>query len=308
MQFSVPILFIIFKRKEVALKSFERIRQIKPLKLYIAGDGARQGMAGEGKMVEATRQAIIDAIDWPCEVKTLFRQDNLGCGLGVYSAIEWLFKNEEFGIILEDDCIADFSFFHYVAELLDRYKDDNRIGMIAGFNQVTSYTPENSYCFSKYAACWGWATWRRAWNNMDLNMDFRKSRLRDVLANRGYMGKDCRRWLYQIREIDTNHVSAWDWQWFFSLASQNQLCIFPQVNLVSNIGDDGEATHTAFSEININSHSLSFPLLHPKYVVPDVRFDEAFFRTGNTARRRLLRILPYGLKQNIKKVLSSINK
>lgn len=306
MQYSVPILFVIFKREDVALKSFERIRQVRPSKLYIAGDGPREGIAGENKMVEDTRRAIIDAIDWPCEVKTLFRQENLGCGMGVYSAIEWLFNNEECGIILEDDCIADSSFFQYVAELLERFKDDSRIGMIAGFNQVTSYTPANSYCFSKYAACWGWATWRRAWANMDLKMDFRNNKLKDVLLNRGYLGRDCSRWRYQIKEIDAKHVSAWDWQWFFSLASQNQLCIFPQVNLVSNIGNDEEATHTAFSEISIKSQALNWPLNHPNYIVPDMKFDKAFFRTGNTARRRLLRCLPHGLKQRIKKVISSI--
>ena len=130
--YRIPILFVFFRRKEVALKSFEQIRKVQPQKLYLACDGARTNVTGEKEDIDATRQAILAAVDWPCDVHTLFQKQNLGCGKGVYTAINWLFTNEEQGIILEDDCIANNSFFIYTEELLGRFSHDNRIGMIAG--------------------------------------------------------------------------------------------------------------------------------------------------------------------------------
>ena len=209
--YDIPILFIIFRRKDVALQSFERIRRVQPSKLYIACDGARANVKGEKELVESTRKAIIDSIDWDCEVYTKFQTENLGCGIGVYTAINWFFNNEEEGIILEEDCVANSSFFIYVKELLERYGNDERIGMIAGTNPIKNIYMHDSYCFSKYAACWGWATWRRSWKNMKLNLDFLNEHKKDVLLNRGFIGKDVSRWAYQLKLINNNRVSAWDW-------------------------------------------------------------------------------------------------
>lgn len=299
--YKTPILFVIFCRKDIALKTLAAIRKAKPSKMYIACDGARQHVEGEAAIVEATRQAVLKAIDWDCEVHTLFQKENLGCGPGVFTAINWLFENEEQGIILEDDCIADETFFPYVAELLDRYRTDDRIGMIAGSNQISAgYPMPYSYCFSKYAACWGWATWRRAWKNMDIGMNFLKDHYNDILVNRGYLGREKGRWTYQLQMIHRNRVSAWDWQWYFSLASQNQLCIFPQHNLISNIGNDAQATHTSYATIYMQSHSLDFPLRHPQYVLPDSEFDYRFHKADNTWAAIIKRNMPYSLKNFIK--------
>ena len=299
--YTVPILFVIFRRKDAALQSFARIRDAKPARLYIAGDGPRPGVDGEAEQVEQTRKAVMDAIDWPCEVKTLFRDCNIGCGQGVYTAINWFFEHEERGIIIEDDCVLQPSFFPFAEELLERYKDDERIGMIAGTNPLGEVAVTESYLFSKYAACWGWATWRRAWNKMDIGMSFLSSKKEDVIANRG-CGNERNRWLYQIGMIAKGRVSAWDWQWYFSLAAQNQLCIFPKANLVSNIGDDEMATHTAFSSIRRDGKHIAFPLVHPEFVMPSVSFDKALHRDGNTTAAWLKRHLPYHLKQQIKKL------
>ena len=132
--YKIPILFVIFNRPEIARKSFESIRKRKPQKLYIACDGARSNKPGEIEIVEKTRKTILDAVDWDCEVKTLFQKDNLGCGRGVYTAISWLFENEEKGIILEDDCVVNSSFFLFMEHILEKYKEDQRIGMVAGSN------------------------------------------------------------------------------------------------------------------------------------------------------------------------------
>lgn len=108
--YNIPILLIIFKRKNVALKTLESIKTAKPAKLYISGDGARPNVKGEKEKVEETRKAVLEAIDWECDVKTLFSENNQGCCDGVYNAINWLFENEEYGIIVEDDCMLKASF------------------------------------------------------------------------------------------------------------------------------------------------------------------------------------------------------
>lgn len=305
--YNIPILFIIFNRPDIASKSFLKIKEARPSKLYIAQDGARQDSPGENDIVLKTRKIILDMIDWQCEVKTLFQEQNLGCGKGVFTAISWLFQNEDIGIILEDDCVVSNSFFQFMEEMLTKYKDDQRIGMVAGSNLINSYREnKTSYFFSRYKSCWGWGSWKRAWANMDIDMNWRKDYCDDVICNSGYYSKGKSKWNYQLKCIDNNFVSAWDWQWFFTLSSQNQLCIYPAKNLVSNIGNDSNATHTSFGSITHKSHELDFPLVHPKYICPNKTFDAAFWNVENTFKNRILRMLPLKTKKILKQIIFSI--
>ena len=166
--FNTPILLIIFKRKDTALKVLETIKEVKPKKLYIAADGWRN----EEEKIKCidTREAVLKAADWECEVKTLFQDKNLGCCNGVSKAITWFFDNEEQGIILEDDIIAENSFFYYCEKLLDYYKDNEQIMHIAGDSPLDRKVGEASYYFATVQHCWGWASWRRAWKYYDSTM------------------------------------------------------------------------------------------------------------------------------------------
>lgn len=305
--YKIPILFIIFKRKNIALQSFEQIKKIRPMRLYIAGDGARNNTVGEDVMVEETRQAVLDAIDWDCEVKTLFQKKNLGCCMGVYTAINWLFENEEQGIIIEDDCIMRNSFFPFVEQMLERYADDSRIGMIDGANYLTNIEVPYSYGFSRYKSTNGWATWRRAWKLMDLDMSWRKTVFADsIIRNMGYKAKDIRYWKYRLKAVDLNDVSAWDWQWYFTLAANNMLGIYPKHNLTTNIGFGAGATHTSEKSMPacyISHKDLEFPLKHPQYIVPYKPFEEAFYHNNNTLFNRIKQCFPFWFKNIIKKIV-----
>lgn len=306
--YQVPILLIIFRRKSVALQSLERIRKIQPAKLYIAGDGARSHVKDEQEAVEETRKAVLDAIDWPCDIHTLFQEQNLGCSKGVYTAINWLFENEERGIILEDDCMMQESFFPFVEELLERYKNDERIGMIDGANYIKEVSIPDSYGFSRYKATNGWATWRRAWKNMDLNMDWRQTPYADsIIANMGYRSRDIKYWQYRINVVDHNDVSAWDWQWYFTLAAHNQLGIYPCCSLQSNIGFGEGATHTSNGktpDYYFTDKEIEFPLRHPKYVVPYTPFEKGFYNQNNTLYTNLMKYLPIPIKMWLKKTFN----
>jgi hypothetical protein len=297
---------VIFKRKDTALKSFESIKKVKPSKLYIGGDGPRNNQ-GEILLVSETRKAILDSVDWDCEIHTLFQKSNLGCSIGVFTAINWLFDNEENGIIIEDDCVMRDSFFPFVKDLLLRYKNDSRVGMICGANYTSNTSIPDSYVFSRYKSCHGWATWKRSWKLMDLKMEWRNSKYKDsIIRNMGYKSKDVRYWKYRLKAIDLNDVSAWDWQWYFTLAANNMLAICPEYNLTSNIGFGEGATHTSQNRIPnmfLSHQDISFPLRHPQYVVPYQPFEKAFYHSNNTLYNRIKQLFPFAFKNMIKKLL-----
>ena len=128
-----------------------------------------------------------------------------------------------------------------------------------------------------------------------------------IIKNMGYEGVDVRYWKYRLKAIDAQFVSAWDWQFFFSQAAQNQLTVYPKVSLISNIGFGKGATHTSFNsnaDEYLTSKELEFPLQHPKYVVPDYQFDKRFYKNNNTLYNRINQLIPFGLKRRIKKLLT----
>ena len=165
------VLLVIFNRPETTQVVFEAIRKAKPPRLYVAADGPRTEVPSDAKKCKEARE-IINQVDWDCEVKTLFREKGLGCGLGPSSAFTWFFEHEEDGIILEDDCLPSQSFFWFCEELLERYRHDNRVMHIGGNNFLNGWQKDRdySYYFSNSGHIWGWATWRRAWKLFDFNI------------------------------------------------------------------------------------------------------------------------------------------
>ena len=285
------VLFIIFNRPHETGAVFRAIRTARPLRLYIAADGPRDGRKGEAELCAEARRIATD-IDWPCEVQTKFRERNLGCRHGPATAIDWFFENEEEGIILEDDCVPSASFFPYCAELLEHYRDDPRIMCISGDNPRTSTDAlPTSYVFSHYPLIWGWATWRRAWQLYDANLSnwpaFRDSgRLRLIADHEAFE----KYWSEIFDRTSGQLVDYWDYQWTFSCWLHGGLTCVPSINLVSNIGFGPDATHTfdvTDSRARLQTNELDFPLVHPEFVRCDVGADlslcEALF--GAALRR-----------------------
>lgn len=263
-----PILFLIFNRPDTTAKVFEAIRQAKPPKLYIAADGPREGRTGEADLCEQTRQVAL-AVDWECEVNTLFRTQNLGCKIAVSSAINWFFEHELEGIILEDDCLPTIDFFRFCDELLEKYRDDPRIGSITGDNFISSHwMPDESYYFSKFPHIWGWATWRRAWDYYDVSLSewpkLGKKFLKEKVFPRNL--KATKYWHSILNKVYEKEIDTWDYQWSFTCLKNDWICCIPKKNLVSNIGFGPNATHTTNPEnklSRIEISKLDFPLSHP---------------------------------------------
>lgn len=269
----VPVLFVIFNRPEQACKAFEPIRQYRPERLYLAADGPRKEREGESELCEQTRKLIVGSIDWPCEVKTLFREENVGCGQGVSEGITWMFEEEEYGMIVEDDCVLSSDFFSVCEELLFRYKDDERIAQINSCNPKFCGCETNSYYFITYPAIWGWATWARAWKNMDYQLKswqnikqliFKRFPFQEALIHYYFWSK-----LY--RQIEKGQIlKIWDAQWSVNVFMNHKLCIALPANLVVNCGLGGEsATNCKDPDSPMKKlyyGKVNFPLVHPSGV------------------------------------------
>lgn len=281
-QLNVPILFLIFNRPDTTERVFAEIKKVKPQKLFVASDGPRKNKVGEKELVEKTRRMVLDMIDWECEVKTLFRDENLGCKVAVSSAIDWFFENVEAGIILEDDCLPDQSFFRYCGELLEKYKDDERIMIISGDNfQDNAKYGDGSYYFSKNINIWGWATWRRSWKKYDVNMqtypDFRKSNKINSISSRLLIQ---RFWISIFDAMFAGKIDTWDYQWVYAIWANNGLSISPNINLISNIGFRNDATHTkgeGHKFANMKTVSLD-RIKHPGMITRNMVADEIFYK------------------------------
>ena len=240
MTISTPaVLLLAFNRPEEARRVFEKIRLAKPRKLYLACDGPREGRIGEIEAVKKVR-ALANQVDWPCEVKTRFLEKNLGCGRAVSSAIEWFLNDAGEGIILEDDCLPTPAFFRFCSVMLDRYRHDERVGVIAGSNMAPEVKLEHDFGFSRLVACWGWATWRRTWDNYQLVP--RKIEFNEI-GNNLYDTKSFHYLESSLQRIRSGDIHTWDYQLLVQLLRANQLTIFPRKNLVLNIGFCGSGTH-----------------------------------------------------------------
>jgi hypothetical protein len=266
-----PILFLVFNRPETTARVFAAIRAARPAQLFVAADGPRPARTGEDERCRQVRQ-IATAVDWPCELVTLLRDGNLGCKCAVSSAIDWFFSQVSEGIVLEDDCLPDPSFFAYTSELLAYHRDDTRVMSISGDNFVSeTWQPAESYYFSAFTHIWGWASWRRAWASYDVTMADWPSQRDAGLMQRVFPGARCAQahWTRLLDRVARGEIDTWDYQWAYATWKSRGLSCLPSVNLISNIGFGPGATHTLDAEgqlANLPRGSLPFPLRHPASV------------------------------------------
>jgi hypothetical protein len=272
--FNTPILFLIFNRPDTTEKVFEKIRELKPKNLYIAADGPRN----EGEIIKCNvvKNIVLNNIDWDCNLKTLFREKNLGCKYAVSSAIDWFFDNVEEGIILEDDCLPHSSFFDFSTLMLNLYRDNPKIMHISGDN-FSNIEINESYFFSKYAHIWGWATWKRAWNYYDVDIPDWPNKKLSLLSTVFKKSKTQQTYWRKIFDsVYNNQVNTWDYQWNYACFKQNGLAITPKVNLISNIGFTNNATHisknTPFADLQ--TYNLEQPYINPKSKSLNIKNDE----------------------------------
>lgn len=296
----IPVLVLAFNRADHVSEAMKAIREYKPERLYLECDGPRAHKYGELEAVEATRKAMLDIVDWPCEFKTLFREENLGCANAVYGAISWFFENEEYGIICEDDIVLSLDYFRLCEDLLPRYANEERIMCISSQNLSYRKDIDNTYVYSYRPSCWGWATWARAWRKMDMSMSAVPSLTYGFITKKlGLFEGLMLMRTYRKGYKHLDNFSSWAYRWDLSVLVNNGLVIVPGVNLSINIGMKGGVHYEKkdadpYSDLKIGQ--IDWPLKYnDTFVVDKVqsKYDENDFRR--------LRII--GLKKKIKKLL-----
>lgn len=288
MSLITPVALLIFNRPELTEQVFEAIRQAKPKKLLVVADGPR--FLEEAEKCNNAR-AVINKVNWDCEVLTNFSKINLGCKNRVSSGLDWVFSEVEEAIILEDDCLPAPSFFNFCQTLLEYYRYDKRVMHISGDNFQNSRKSNNfSYYFSKYSHVWGWASWRRAWKYYDVGMqtwsELEKISMINSMCESIY---EQRYWNNIFENVFNGVIDTWDYQWLYACWSQSGLSILPNSNLVSNIGFGPDATHTK----NKSSPSRSsvtdiWDIKHPKFIIRDRKADDYTFDShygGNNIKK-----------------------
>lgn len=298
-----PIILLIFNRSETTRRVFNLVKKIQPKMLFVIADGPRLDRAGESEKCTLTRKVVSD-IDWDCKIFKNYSDVNLGCAKRVSSGLEWAFSIVDRAIILEDDCIVDPTFFEFSDKLLADYLDSSHIMSICAQNvQFKRQRTKCSYYFSLYQHCWGWATWRRAWQHFDFEMSLwpqvrDNNLLLDILEN----PRAVKYWTNIFQSTYVGKIDSWYYRWMFACWMQNGLSILPSKNMVSNIGFGADATHTKTSEKNsqhaaMATYGMSFPLLHPPQIVrhhqadrfeQNTLFDPSYV---TRASNKLLRVL-----------------
>lgn len=284
---NVPVAFFVFNRPDVAEQVFARIAEARPTDLLLIADGPRSDHPADREQCEEVR-SVISRVNWPCRVETNFSEVNLGCGRRISSGLDWVFGLHEAAIILEDDCLPSPSFFGYCAELLERFRNDERVGTISGCNLGTPHDAANAdYCFSRYPVLLGWASWRRVWRDYDFAVkSFDKSVFSELYADEKIAAYAASR----VEAARQGTLDTWDYQFWYTLLTRSQLTVIPTVNLIRNLGfGRPDASHTTYDHPlgNLSLRDVALPLRHPRHIIPSRRADgvvEAFARQLATAQ------------------------
>jgi len=278
-----PVAMIFFNRPETLARVFARVAAARPPKLFLIADAPRPHHPTDAARCAAAR-AVVERVDWPCEVVRDYAPENLGCGMRPATGLTNVFAQVDRAIVLEDDCVPDPSFFPFCDEILERYRNDERIAHVAGnnFQQGRRYG-DASYFFSRHNICLGgWATWARAWQPFDMELKawpaLRETRWLEYIVGEPRGAAHWRR-IFDLAHAAGKQATYSDYQWTFACWLQNGLAVIPNTELCQNIGFGDDATHTFGNDSPWRverTEPVTFPLRHPPAIMPDAEADLAF--------------------------------
>jgi hypothetical protein len=274
-----PVVIIVFNRPDETRQVFEKIRLAKPSKLYVIADAPRKNNNEDKKLCAAVLE-IFKEVDWNCEIKINAAKENMGVGPRPHSGISWVFEHEDRAIILEDDCLPSLSFFSFCTELLEKYFSEERIMHISGtrFCEEFSGSNNDSYIFSIYQNNSGWATWKRAWKFYDFEMgNYEMVKSRNYLSQ-FFNNDELAHWYRKFDRAFKERHRIWDYQWQYAIFTNSGICIFPQKNLISNIGPYG-ATINYRTSIYFRNYDEGFSItVHPLLIIANRKFDKYYYK------------------------------
>lgn len=269
-----PVAVIFFNRIEPLKQLVARLAEVKPPKIYLISDGARDGREGESEKVAECRKFMTN-LPWTCEVYSNFAEKNMGCRMRVISGLDWLFEQEERAIVLEDDCIPELEFFPFMEYALDYYANEEDVISVGGTNYWEEYSPKNfDVIFTKYPVSTGWGTWRRAWQLMDRDLSLLEA-MRKNHHLKDWLGS-LRAELYWLYILKTKS-NSWAYRWAFTAFAHKKISAISAVNLIENVGFfDSQATNTTEStviEFPRANRFWKFQMRMPSVIESDSVFD-----------------------------------
>ncbi len=277
---NISVLMLFFNRPDRLAKVFAEVKKAQPARLFLYQDGPRS--AADMPQIEACRR-VVELIDWPCEVHRLYQERNYGCDPSGYMSQRWAFSQTDKCIVLEDDCVPSQSFFRFCQEMLDRYADDPRVWMIAGFNAEEQWpTQQADYLFTRVFSIWGWASWSRVVSTWDDTFDWVAQTARYI--NGHGLRNDL---LPMLRRHAASGVAHFESIFWGSMILHDALAIMPAQNLVNNIGVTDDSTHFSGTiatmprrlrrQFTMARHELQWPLRHPTEVSEEPAFRRAVY-------------------------------
>ncbi|HHX78623.1 MAG TPA: nucleotide-diphospho-sugar transferase [Acholeplasmataceae bacterium] len=283
-QLKTPILVIIFNRPHLVQELFNEIKKQKPKELFVFCDGARKDKIGEKELLNKSKSIFNTQVDWECKLTTNYLEENKGAGRAISSAIKWFFENVEQGIIFEEDCFPHQDFFPYCEELLEKYKDDEKVMFIGGNNFQKTKVTQYSYYFSSYPHIWGWATWRKALGDYSFDIDnISNEEIKPILRRYFNSWHEREFWYDKFLLVKKHTINSWDYQLTFNIWKKNGIAIIPAVNLVKNVGFSKDALHCK----NYNDKNAKLilnnilPLIHPQKIEINKKADFYYFKKYN---------------------------
>jgi hypothetical protein len=314
-----PVLLIFFSRPDTFRLVFNEVKKARPAKLFLACDGPRDSVDNDIHAIKECRN-IAEDIDWECEVYKNYLDTNVGCGTMPYTSIKWALNYVDRLIILEDDCVPNFSFFGFMEDALEQYINDTRIGMVSGTNHFFEWNCGlNSYCFTKTGAIWGWGTWARVWEKYSFGVKGIESKyLKELLFKeinlKQIAKKRIKKWENINKDVSKGKsITYWDYQFGYLKYTQSYLTIVPKYNLITNIGIGEDSTHAKNTlkmkwklgeMFFIPTKEIEFPIRHPEAIICDRKYDEKYYKEiGNPnilyrIKRKILKLLDTVLVNN----------
>lgn len=299
--FKTPILLITFNRPDHTRRVLTEILKQEPQDLYVCQDGARDEKEDDRVKCQEVRD-VINELTAPYAVEhkdftlhTLYQSHNLGCGPGPATGITWFFENVEMGIIMEDDCLPSETLMAFESELLEKYKEDERISIITGTNALSKWRScRYDYIFAKTGGMTmgAWASWRRAWKHFDWAIKSwgeqeTKERMRKIVGEKRF--KELAP-LYD--KIYANPPrDAWDFQWAYARTLMDSCTIVSTVNQMSNIGFCEESTHTPNANDrrgNMAIYTCHLPLRHHAFKIDRLYDWEMYQRFDRKTKKSVL--------------------
>ncbi|TKX66103.1 glycosyltransferase family 2 protein [Halorubrum sp. SP9] len=280
-ELETPVAMMVYNRPEHTARVFDRIADAEPPVLLVVADGPVEGDGEDSERCRETR-AVTEAVDWDCTVYRDYAETNMGIKDRFQSGLDWVFETVDEAIILEDDCLPNRSFFRFIEEMLDEYREDERVMDVSGSNHLETWKDDvQDYHFTRYGGIWGWGTWADRWELCRQDMEgWNDPEIRSIVE--GYWGRN-KQWDY-VRELyyqaEEGLIETWDYQWGFTRAVNWGLTVAPCKNLVSNIGFGPDATNTKTDNSNLSqipTHKMSFPVSTRASTGTDPDFDREYF-------------------------------